>query len=334
MKKIIWLLLLPILLLSCNVSEQRPDFSQLNTHINLYRFDSVLFAQKVENLESDLEQWNREHGVFMDVYSQQMIQLGSPLDSKFPYYFRSFLNDTVIRQVMTETNVRFQDFEPLRNDIVQALNMYAYYFNPNLNVQVYFTVSGFNQSVLASDSLAIISLEKYLGAGHKFYGLLGIDKYKRLRMHQARISPDLLTALLYNQFEFDAANGNALLNSMIYEGKIQYALRKMLPDVADTVLWNYTELQWKWANTNEENIWTYTVEQEKLYEVETEQIRKFVGEGPFTAPLGQNSAPRSLVFIGYKIVESYMELHPEVSLLSLMQMQNAQQILEQARYKP
>jgi len=334
MRKFFCIILLPFVLMACNEGIEKPDLSNVSTDVSMIRFDSILSVQRSDELENTIPEWLNNHPIFMQVFSQEMIQLGNPIDSKFPYYFRSFLTDTVIREVLLETNKQFTDISALRKQISEGLKMYAYYLRPNIKLDIYFTISGFNQSVLASDSLLIFSMEKYLGRNHRFYSLLHIDNYKRMRMHQDRMVPDMLTALLYNDFEFDTNYGNTLLHSFIYEGKIQYALKNLLPEVQDTILWNYSAEHWKWAVTNETSIWTYLVENDKIYLTESEQIRKFVSDAPFTAPLGQNSAPRALVFIGYRIVESYMKNHPEITLLQLLNMQDAQQLLEQSRYNP
>ncbi|NOR88304.1 MAG: hypothetical protein GQ527_11915 [Bacteroidales bacterium] len=60
---------------------------------------------------------------------------------------------------------------------------------------------------------------------------------------------------------------------------------------------------------------------------------KFINDAPFTAVLGDDSAPRTGIWLGYQIVYSYMK-NSEVDLMDLLKNTDAQQILQQSSYKP
>lgn len=76
------------------------------------------------------------------------------------------------------------------------------------------------------------------------------------------------------------------------------------------------------------------IEHELLFTTEIIEIRKIVGEAPFTITFSNNSAPRIGVFIGRKIIHSYMDENPEISLQDLMNNNNYQKILNKAKYIP
>jgi hypothetical protein len=59
-------------------------------------------------------------------------------------------------------------------------------------------------------------------------------------------------------------------------------------------------------------------------------------DGPFTLANGvpQKSAPRLGEYIGWKIVKSYLDAHPEVDLPTLLRNKDYQQILNESQYKP
>jgi uncharacterized protein YjaZ len=125
-----------------------------------------------------------------------------------------------------------------------------------------------------------------------------------------------------------------LISSMVYEGKILYFVKAMSPDIPDSVSLNFTNSQTKWLKNNEEKVWTYFIENKKLFESDILEIRKYTGEAPFTAAFGNNSAPRAGQYIGFRIVEEYMQKHPEVSLPQLMTEPDAMKILQQSVYNP
>jgi len=108
----------------------------------------------------------------------------------------------------------------------------------------------------------------------------------------------------------------------------------MLPEVADTLKWGYTALQWGWANDYENKIWDYMVAQKVLFSSNAMDIKTYTGEAPFTTPFQNNSAPRAGTFIGYKIVESYMKNNKDVGIQQLMKDDDYMKIYNLSYYEP
>src|SRR5690606_18920677 len=93
--------------------------------------------------------------------------------------------------------------------------------------------------------------------------------------------------------------------------------------------------QWEWANHFERDIWAWLLQENLLYEADYNRIQKYLGEAPFTPELGEqnDSAPKLGVFIGWKIVRAYMERNPDISLSGLLEINDAQKILDGSRYR-
>ena len=128
--------------------------------------------------------------------------------------------------------------------------------------------------------------------------------------------------------------GNDLLDFMINKGKLLWFVKAMIPDLAEEVLFDYTPEQMAWAIQNEGLIWAFMIENEVLYSSEPDYKQKFILEGPFTSYFGQESPPRLGAYIGYKIVNHYMQRNGEVTLALLMQEYDAPKILKGSKYKP
>jgi len=90
----------------------------------------------------------------------------------------------------------------------------------------------------------------------------------------------------------------------------------------------------EWAKYNENKMWAYLVDSETLFTNDHLLIRKFIGDAPFTQVFQNNSAPRSGVFLGWRIIHRYMDKHPDVSLKQLMEDDDYQGILNSADYRP
>jgi hypothetical protein len=199
---------------------------------------------------------------------------------------------------------------------------------------VFTVVSGFQESVFPSDGILVFSLEKYLGANYPAYGQLGIENYKRRRMEKAMMPVDYFRTIAMMKYPKPDASADNLMNEMIYQGRIQYFLKSMMPSAPDSLLWGYSDIQYQWAETYEENVWNYLIDKKILFEINPLLIRNFTGEGPFTNAFGNQSAPGVASFCGFGIVCSFMANNPTVTLPQLMQMQDLQTIYNRAKYNP
>ena len=76
------------------------------------------------------------------------------------------------------------------------------------------------------------------------------------------------------------------------------------------------------------------MEQELLYSNPNLEVRKFIGEGPFTAGFPEQAPAKLGHFIGWQMVKKYMKQKPELTLVQLMEDGDAQELLNQSKYKP
>jgi len=142
-----------------------------------------------------------------------------------------------------------------------------------------------------------------------------------------------MRAWLYNVFPFHDSLNN-LLSNMIYEGQIMYLTKRMLPHQPDSLIFGFTPQQYSWCVKNEKAMWTHLIENKLLFTTNTVDINKMVNDAPFTSGFPQESPGRAVVWIGYRIVERFMERNENIDLSGLMNINNYQEILNKSRYKP
>ena len=121
---------------------------------------------------------------------------------------------------------------------------------------------------------------------------------------------------------------------MIHEGKLKYFEKCMLPGEADEIIFGFTQDQMKFCRNNESQMWQYLVEHDMLFVTDQFTIRKLTGEAPFTSYFTNESPGRAAVWLGFRIVESYMMQHPGTKMEQMMNLTDIQSILEGARYDP
>jgi hypothetical protein len=190
-----------------------------------------------------------------------------------------------------------------------------------------------NQSVVISQNLIGVSLDKYLGADSPFYVSLGLPAYKRRNMFPEKMVPEMLSGWADTEWPKSDKDNN-LLSHMIQQGKVLYFLDAMFPEMKDTLKIGFTQKQLEFCRKNEAKMWTFLAEHKLLFTTDRMSIKRFVDDGPYTASFSEESPGRSGVWLGWQIVRAYMKSHPEVKLPNLMNNQNFQEILNQSGYQP
>ena len=121
---------------------------------------------------------------------------------------------------------------------------------------------------------------------------------------------------------------------MIYQGKAIYFTKAMCPDLPDSIIMGYSSKQLKWCIKNESKMWGYLIEKKMLYNYERLTLQKYVGEAPFTNTFSNESPGRTGSWLGWRIVCSFMNKNPKVTLNELVRNNNAQTILTHSGYFP
>lgn len=262
---------------------------------------------------------------------------------EFPFFFPEGNDDSVWlekmqnplwRELYTEVQNKFSDFNPYKKQLVDVLKRIKYNF-PKVQVpkKVYTIISemDYTNKVIYADSLMIISLEMYLGKEHKFYQF---PNYIKQNFEPRQLLPDVVESFARRQVM--PARENNFLSAIIYAGKSLYLKDVLLDEeYTDEEKMGYTLEQLKWCEENENYIWRYFIEGQLLYDDDQKLIPRFVSPAPFSKfylEIDNESPGRVGAWIGWQIVRSYMK-NNEVSLPQLMKTP-AKEIFEKSNYKP
>ena len=191
-------------------------------------------------------------------------------------------------------------------------------------------VSGLYQNVLVGDSLLSISIDKYLGADYPLYADF-FAPYVRRRMAPEYVAPDAVAAYLMSEFPF-RGNEAVLLDRMIYEGTLRYAVLRALPSLPMTTLMGWPPDELKEVERNEAGIWRAIVERHALYTPDRTATARYFLDRPSDF-LSDKLPGRLGAWIGLRIVSRYMD-HTHAPLDSLLRTTDAQAILIASKYRP
>ena len=316
MRKITFVIALTLALISCdNKSKVEKALEAIPLEIMVERFDKLFFETPAQDLNK--------------------------LKKEFPYFFPSGNDDSVWlnkmknplwRELYTEVQKKYSNFEPVKEDIETLFKHIKYYFPQTKTPKVITVISemDYNNKVIYADSLVIISLELYLGKDHKFYQF---PNYLKQNFEQKQILPDVVSN--FSIQKIPPVSDNNLLGQMIYFGKQLVLKDLLLPDYSDADKMGYMPEQVKWCQENESYMWRYFIENELLYNNDQKLNNRFINPAPFSKfylEIDNESPGRVGSWIGWQIVRSFMK-NNEVTLEELLKM-NAKEIFEKSKYKP
>jgi hypothetical protein len=292
-----------------------------------------LFADSTLSIDIKTKQLKDKYGLYLEAYSQRVINIGSVEDQNYHQNLKAFINYEANQDVFAKCKEEYGIVDDIMDDMTQAFRFYKYYFPDAINPEIYFHISGFNQSIALDSAWVSVSVEKYLGEDCEFYEWLSIPNYLRKRMVKAKIVPDVMKAIAMTSFSSRMKNED-VLNSMLQKGKVLYFVSKMVPDLKEELLFDLSEKELEWCKKYEGDIWSGMVERKHLYETDRMIIQKYTGDSPFTYYFGQDSPGRAALYLAYQIIDDYMKVHPELSIVDLMLESDGHKIFRESRYRP
>ncbi|MCX7605918.1 MAG: hypothetical protein N2170_01465 [Bacteroidia bacterium] len=124
-----------------------------------------------------------------------------------------------------------------------------------------------------------------------------------------------------------------LIDYMVWYGIQLYALEKLLPHVEESLRTFYTSAHEEWLKKNAR--YAYKELLPYLQESRYATIQPFIGEEPFTKPLGSDSPPRLGWYFGWQAVRRYAEKqHISLRHLLLLPPTQYQEVFAKSGYKP
>jgi hypothetical protein len=310
--------------------------SAVSNLVKVHRFEKELFTIDLYNFKQGASELKTKYPKFLSLFTNRIIETGDTSSENFYDNLKMFTTDQAVYNIYKRTENKYADFTPYSESLNKAFETYHKYFPNALIPEIYTYVSGFNQSIVTTEDFVGVSLEKYLGSSEPMYNELSpaLPLYERYRMNPENLVPDIVRAWIVTTYENGESPNDNLLAEMIREGRSIYVLKKVMPDIADSILWGFDDKKMKFCKENEVQMWTYLVGEKLLFISDQFRINQFISEGPFTKDFSQDSPARAAVWIGYRIVEEYMKHNKNMSFEALLKENDFQQILSESRYNP
>jgi len=332
------------LIQSCSSSGDKPEVPDTGhidvKDVSFIRFDRLVSGMDTSDIEGSYKALLREHPVFTDLYFKRL--LGIPAEDRDSFY--GVIGDYITADAIVALNDTiesvYSDTEALENEFREAFRLLKYYFPEADMPNVYFFCSEFGyQTIIFSDLEKDgigVGLDLFLGADFDYKKLdprnPAFSEYLTRSYNRDHIVRKVLSLILDDHL--GQANGKRFIDLVIHNGKRLYVMDRLLPFHHDTIVFEYGQESWNWLQQNELDIWSFFLDKELMYETNHLKIDKYVNPSPNAPGMPSEAPGRTGSYIGLRVVESYMDRHPETSLLELAQMHDAQKLMENSKYKP
>ncbi|MFY7898610.1 MAG: hypothetical protein ACOVNY_00410, partial [Chitinophagaceae bacterium] len=316
-----------------------PDVSEIQVPISTIRFEKDFFAIDTQKIDAGLQQIFEKYPSFSKDFLFNILGSFQNPES-VASSAKSFINSYT--SIYTACNKQFSNSSETESAIKNGLQFVKYYFpnykQPQKIVTFIGPLNSYANIITADNSLAI-GLQLYLGKDFSLYQSEALQtlypSYISRRFEPSYIPVNCMKNVIDDlmlQFKNQPTNGE-LIEQMVESGKKLYLLDAFLPKLADSLKTGYTQEQLTACLASEKNIWTFFVQNNLLFESDANRINTYVNDAPNTPEFGNNSPGNIGQFVGWKIVQKWMQQDDKRTLQQLIQT-SPKSIFEQAKYKP
>ena len=334
MKKIFLFILCVVFMTACQKGRTYFPKDIEPQEIEIVRFDNALMNVHEATVAHDIRVLYDEFPVFMPLWVEDILGIPVADTAYLEKALPEFLNDTLygFRQTNAREQELFADVSGLEKSLSKAFSRIQWLY-PETEIPVFYLfVSGFQMPIYFGDELMGIGADMYLGSDYEYYNRVVYD-YQKQTMRPECIPVDVVTAYLFHVLPYTSTKSR-LLDQMLYRGKIMYLTAQIFDELPGYEVMGWTQEQWNWCVENEQAIWHLVMDKRDLFKTESLVLTSYLNDGPFTSEISQDSPGRLGIWLGWRIVESYMEHNSQVSLQELIAEPDAQKILEESYYRP
>ncbi|MBR6507936.1 MAG: hypothetical protein IKT19_00250 [Paludibacteraceae bacterium] len=302
--------------------------------VEIVRFDNALLNINAQSALQDIRIISHEYPTFFPFFVENILGVPANDTDFLAKQLPLFLQDTLygFKQTNERERILFASTQDLENELSKAFAR-VHYLYPDLPIPtIYLFISGFNASILFADDDIAVGADMYLGSDYEYYNRV-VHDYQKVTMRKECIPVDVVSAHLFRYLPYTSTKSR-LIDNMIYRGKIMYLLSQIFSDIPAYEVMGYTKEQWSWCVKHERAVWHLMMDKKDLFKNESLLLTSYLNEGPFTGEISQDAPGRIGTWIGWRIAESYMNHHPEITMQQLIAEPDAEHILQESFYRP
>lgn len=321
-------LLLSVLMTSCTGLFQRWDDAS-HKEVKIIRYDEVVDDFVSLNSYSALQRLNGEYSLQTSMLIENVLAIGNVQDQGIDRKLRAFYQDSLMQSLYGEVRRLYQSMEEEERQLSKVFAALSE-ADTNFVIPVIYTqVCALHESILISDSIIGVGLDKYLGEDYPLYK----DYYyacQRRSMNRNRIVSDIILYYLADRYGYQ--QNRSLLHRMVFVGKVHWIISHLLVRPLSEEL-NFFGNRLQWCKQHESEVWQWMKQHNMLNTHELLRISEFLMPRDNTPCFGAQSSDQLGLWIGGQIVDSYMKHNKHVNWQALLQT-DSETIYQKSGYNP
>jgi len=307
----------------------------------LIRFDRDIVKLSKGDFNSSYQELKKKYGDWVDIYLFQILGLDPQMSKEqLPVYVQGIFKEKNIVELDRLVATKYANNDSLKNSIRPLIGYWNKYF-PKMPIKRIVTINsifglqnGLLKGGVLDDSTLFISLECFLGESFN-YDKLGekMYAYQRFATRPEYLMPTLADAALGNILGY-GLEGAPLIDQMVYWGKWNFVKKRLLPNFNDSLIMEIPGEKMEWCLKSEGSIWGFLTSKNVLFSNEVRVVSRYINDAPFTPGMPKESPGKIGKWVGWRLVEQYMDKNADLSIDQLLKNQKFQQIVKESGYKP
>lgn len=306
-----WYICFAVLLCSCQSplkKEKGPDISKVKLDMTIDRFEKSFFALDTNHLDQGLIALKKRYGVFYDNFLYSIATF-SPKNEDLNKGISQFIrtNKTLSDQIDRYFPDLDRDLKPIENALKRAKVYFPAKKIPDRLITYIGPLDSYG--IFIDKNSIAIGLQQFLGIqypGYQSEYMENLFGKQRLKCFSKEYIPVAAIAA-WISYAFPRKSGIIRLkDKMMEDGRALYAVKKLLPEVPDTLLFGYSKKQLDWCNGHKSEIYDY-FEKGKLFETKDPELIFEYTSDQMTAEGLPKECPYNIgKYIGFTLIKRYM----------------------------
>ena len=323
-------ILISMLFASCGISTGKGT-EQKGEEISVLRYDKLLNEYVRSNSFSAMQKLTMDYRQPTKILIEDVLAIGTVKDDTIFQRLQKFYSDTTLVRLVSDVEAKFPNLDEVEKGLNKGFRKLKKEVPGTKVPFVYSQISAFNESIILVDTLLGISLDKYMGEDYPLYKRFYYD-YQCRSMRPERIVPDCFSFYLLSRYDMDYHEGTCLIDLMIHSGKINYVVQNLLDYDNIGEAMGYSKEENDWCRENEKAIWDYICSNDHLHARDPMVFRYYMKPAPAVEMLGCQAPALIGIWLGARIVASYMKKHKDMKLKDLLEFTDYHTMLSESDY--
>ena len=208
--------------MSPSVDEKEPD------GVTIERYDRVEELYLTMADFAALHQLKTDYPIQTRTLIEDVLQLGPANDPDINMRWLMYFQDSTLQALLRDVERQYDNIDDINQQLTMAFGQLGKMIPGMEPPKVYTQIGSLDQSIVVTDSMLAISLDKYLGADYPAYLRYGYTESQRKMMSREYIVPDCLGFYLLSLFPFKDSADTLNEQRHWHMMKIQHLVNKAM----------------------------------------------------------------------------------------------------------